>query len=167
MGTVPKALPQASAELRERRRARRSPEPPTWVGWAFIAPNLLGFAVFTLVPLLFALAVAFAEWDVISGLGNIRWVGLGNFRALLRDANFWQSARLTLAYAGVGVPLTTAAGLAVALALDGPIPGRGVLRLIFFIPFIANAVAISAVWILLYHPRYGPINNALRALGVD
>jgi multiple sugar transport system permease protein len=65
------------------------------------------------------------------------------------------------------VPLTTAAGLLIALALNGPIPGRAVLRLIFFIPFIANAVAISSVWILLYHPRYSPINNTLRTLGIE
>ncbi|CAA9569079.1 MAG: SN-glycerol-3-phosphate transport system permease protein UgpA [uncultured Thermomicrobiales bacterium] len=168
MSSLPKSIQTSTAGIGERRQARRrSPEPSSWVGWAFIAPNLVGFALFTLLPLLFALAIAFAEWDVISGLGAIRWVGLSNFRSLLGDANFWQSARTTLTYAGLGVPLTTALGLAVALALNGPIPGRAVLRLIFFIPFIANAVAISAVWILLYHPRFGPINAALRALGVD
>lgn len=166
MSTLPETVPQAALASRERRE-RRSPTPPTWIGWAFIAPNLLGFACFTLVPLAFALVIAFAEWDVISGLGAIKWIGLRNFQEIARDANFWQSARTTLLYAGVGVPLTTTAGLTFALALNGPIPGRAVLRLIFFIPFIANTVAISAVWILLYHPRFGPINYALRALGID
>jgi multiple sugar transport system permease protein len=55
----------------------------------------------------------------------------------------------------------------VALALNGPIPGRSALRLIFFIPFIANTVAIAATWILLYDPRYGPINRFLQSLGID
>ena len=151
----------------ERRRRRRSPEPAAWIGWAFVAPNLLGFAVFTLLPLVFSLAISFAEWDVISGLDNIRWVGLDNFSRLLGEEDFWSSAKRTLIYAGVGVPLTTAAGLLVALALDGPIPGRTVVRLIFFIPFIANSVAIAATWILLYDPRYGPINRFLQSLGID
>jgi len=137
------------------------------LGYLFVAPNLIGFAVFTLLPLIFALAVSFAEWDVISGMDGIRWVGLRNFSNVIADRNFWESARLTLYYAGLSVPLTTIAGLLIALALNGPVPGRGVLRLIFFIPFIANAVAISSVWILLYHPRYSPLNNALRALGID
>ena len=151
---------------RERRR-RRSPEPAAWIGWAFVAPNLLGFAVFTLLPLLFSLGISFAEWDVISGLDNIRWVGLDNFGRLLTEADFWASGRRTLIYAGVGVPLTTAAGLLVALALNGPIPGRTAVRLLFFIPFIANSVAIAATWILLYDPRYGPINRFLQSLGID
>lgn len=153
---------------KERRRARRrSPEPAAWIGWAFIAPNLIGFGVFTLLPLAFALAVSFADWDVISGLDGIRWVGFGNFAEILGDGNFWGAARRTLFYAGLGVPLTTAAGLAIALALNGPIPGRSALRLIFFIPFIANAVAIAATWRLIYHPRYGPLNQGLRALGIE
>jgi ABC-type sugar transport system permease subunit len=158
--------PATTVGQRERRK-RRSPEPAAWIGWAFVAPNLIGFAIFTFFPLLFSLAISFAEWDVISGLDGIRWVGIDNFRNLLGQENFWQAAGRTLIYAGVGVPLTTVAGMLVALALNGPIPGRAVLRLIFFIPFIANSVAIAATWILLYDPRYGPINTFLRNLGID
>lgn len=140
---------------------------PGWLGIAFIAPNLIGFAVFTLLPLIFALAIAFAQWDVISGLDGIRWVGLQNFADVLHDGKFWRALRTTVIYVGVSVPVTTACGLLIALALNGPVPGRGVLRLIFFIPFIMNAVAISATWILLYHPRYSPLNQGLRALGIE
>jgi multiple sugar transport system permease protein len=138
-----------------------------WLGFAFIAPNLIGFAVFTLLPLVFALAIAFAQWDVISGLDGIRWVGFQNFTDVLQDGKFWRALRTTVIYVGVSVPVTTACGLLIALALNGPVPGRGLLRLIFFIPFIVNAVAISATWILLYHPRYSPLNQSLRALGIE
>ena len=138
-----------------------------WLGFAFIAPNLIGFAVFTLLPLVFALAIAFAQWDVISGLDGIRWVGFQNFTDVLQDGKFWRALRTTVIYVGVSVPVTTACGLLIALALHGPVPGRGLLRLIFFIPFIVNAVAISATWILLYHPRYSPLNQSLRALGIE
>ncbi|HEU0163609.1 MAG TPA: sugar ABC transporter permease [Thermomicrobiales bacterium] len=139
----------------------------SWLGLAFIAPNLIGFALFTLLPLIFALAISFAQWDVVSGLDGIKWVGLRNFREVIHDGNFWHSAKITLIYVGFSVPLTTAFGLLIALALNGPVPGRAILRLIFFIPFIVNAVAISATWILIYHPRYSPLNNTLRQLGVD
>jgi multiple sugar transport system permease protein len=158
---------QAMTHRQERRRTRRrSCEPPDWVGYAFIAPNFIGFALFTLLPLLFALGVAFTQWNVVSGLGGIKWIGLQNFIDLIHDANFWESARITLVYVGFSVPLTTVLGLFVAMALNGPIPGRAVLRVIFFIPFIANTVAVSTTWILLYHPTYGPIDNALKALGI-
>lgn len=161
-------IPGATAESRGRWRfRRRSPEPPAWIGFAFIAPNFIGFACFTLIPLVFAAAVAFADWDVISGMGGIKWVGLRNFELLFQDSNFWESAGYTITYASLSVPLTHAAGLGIALALNSKVFGRSLLRLVFFIPYIANAVAISATWILLYHPRFGPINVILRALGVS
>ena len=154
-----------SISTQRRKRSRRSSN--NWLGYLFVLPNFLGFAAFTLLPLIFAFAVAFAEWDVISGLDAIEWVGLENFANIARDGNFWGSAGRTMYYVGLSVPLTTAAGLLVALALNGPIPGRIILRLIFFIPFISNTVAISATWILLYHPRYSPVNNTLRTLGIE
>lgn len=157
----PGALPK-SAITKGRSRTRSS-----WLGYAFVAPNLIGFGIFTLLPLIFAFAVSFADWDVVSGLSGIKWVGLKNFCTIMTDGGFWESARTTLIYVGVSVPITTAAGLLIALALNGPVPGRNMLRLIFFIPFIVNAVAISATWILIYHPRYSPLNNTLRTLGIE
>ncbi len=165
MGTHPRS--RVGKKDGERRNRRRSPEPSGWIGWAFIAPNLIGFAAFTLLPLAFSLGIAFAEWDVISGLDNIRWIGFDNFTRLFEDEKFWSAGRRTLFYAGGAVPLTTVAGLLVALALNGPVPGRTLLRLFFFIPFIVNSVAIAATWILLYDPRYGPINVALGWLGIE
>ncbi|MGI8483463.1 MAG: carbohydrate ABC transporter permease [Thermomicrobiales bacterium] len=156
---------KASPDTAARKKPRRGNS--SWLGYAFVAPNLIGFAIFTLLPLIFAFAVSFADWDVVSGLSGIKWVGLKNFSNLMTDAGFWQSARTTLIYVGVSVPITTAAGLLIALALNGPVPGRNILRLIFFIPFIVNAVAISATWILIYHPRYSPLNNTLRTLGIE
>jgi multiple sugar transport system permease protein len=166
MAAPPDSLRAPLANGAKRRVKRRLAHPANLSGYLFIAPNFLGFAFFTLLPLLFALVVAFAEWDVISGLAGIRWVGLRNFAELFADDKFWQSVRITLFYVGASVPLTTAFGLLIALALNGPIWGRGLLRLVFFIPYIANAVAISATWILLYHPRFGPINQVLRTLGI-
>jgi multiple sugar transport system permease protein len=164
-GTAARA-PASETPVRKR-RFRSGGGDHGWLGYLFVAPNFIGFSIFTLLPLVFAFAVSFAEWDVVSGIDGIKWVGLRNFSQILNDGNFWQSSRLTLYYAGVSVPLTTLAGLLVALALNGPVPGRGVLRLIFFIPFIANSVAIASTWILLYHPRYSPLNNTLRNLGIE
>lgn len=167
MGLASRATPHVAAgDVAAGRGRRRSPGPAWWVGYAFVLPNLLGFALFTLLPLLFAFAVAFTQWDVVSGLHALRWVGLRNFSDLLQDAKFWESAGHTLFYAGISVPCILALGLLIALALNGPVPGRAVLRLIFFVPFIVNQVAIAATWILLYHPRYGPINTFLRAVGI-
>ncbi|MCO5217451.1 MAG: sugar ABC transporter permease [Thermomicrobiales bacterium] len=146
---------------------RKSRKRFSWTPYLFIAPNLLGFAAFTLLPLIFALVVSFADWDVISGMKGITWVGLENFRDGFSDPAFWKAMRITAIYVLGSIPLTVVLGLLLAVGLNGPSPGRGILRLIFFIPYIVNAVAISATWILLYHPRYGPINAILRWIGVD
>ena len=135
--------------------------------YLFIAPNLIGFAAFTLLPLIFALLVSFANWDVVSGLDGIEWVGFANFIDAINDGAFWKAMGITAIYVVGSVPITVGLGMLLAIGLNGPTPGRGVLRLIFFIPYIVNAVAISATWILLYHPRYGPINAALRWLGIE
>jgi len=87
MSTLPRVVTPVATPLKIERRVRRhhSPEPPAWVGYLFIAPNFLGFALFTLVPLVFALALAFTRWDIVSGFGGIRWAGLQNFADLRAD----------------------------------------------------------------------------------
>jgi multiple sugar transport system permease protein len=160
---APSALIGAEAEAKPARGRRGT----GWQGYLFIAPNLIGFAAFTLLPLIFALVVSFAQWDVVSGLSGIKWVGLDNFIEGFTDGKFWKALGVTGIYVVGSVPLTVALGLLLALGLNGPTPGRALLRLIFFIPYIVNAVAISATWILLYHPRYGPINAVLRCFGVE
>ncbi|MBO0791667.1 MAG: sugar ABC transporter permease [Ktedonobacteraceae bacterium] len=172
MGTSSETLHEVSnisqgQPVEGRRRTRRLSRTSAWVGYAFIAPNFLGFAIFTLLPLIFALVVSFTQWDVTSGLEGIHWVGVQNFIDLLRDANFWESARITAVYIGFSIPLTLIFGLLAALALNGPVFGRAILRFIFFMPYITNSVAIATIWLLLYHPTYGPINAALRALGLQ
>ncbi|MBZ2194857.1 carbohydrate ABC transporter permease [Occultella gossypii] len=136
-----------------------------WVPWLFVAPALLGMVTFLLVPLLGGLLVSFTQWDVISGLDGIRWVGLDNFTTALTDPKFWAAAGRTVIYAGLSVPLTVALGLVIALALNRPIPGRGALRVIFFMPAVVNVIAVGSVWLLLLNPSSGLVNQGLRLLG--
>lgn len=137
-----------------------------WVPWAFIGPNLLGLLAFTLVPLVSGVLIAFTEWDVVSGLSGIRWVGLQNFTDLFADDHFWAAALRTVAYAGVAVPCTVLLGLALSLGLNEPLPGRAVLRVIFFLPHVVNMIAIGMVWMLLLNPSSGLVNRGLELLGI-
>ena len=127
-----------------RRRAGRSPaDPRPVVGWLFIAPNLLGVLAFTFIPLVSVILLSFTHWDLVSGFGGIEFVGIDNFIAVVKDPSFWNGLWLTILYAGVAVPLTLAVGLALALALNRDLPGRGLLRAAFFVPYIVNIVAIG------------------------
>ncbi|GAA0920258.1 sugar ABC transporter permease [Pseudonocardia zijingensis] len=142
-------------------------QPRAWVGWLFIAPNLIGVLLFTLVPLVSVVLLSFTEWNLVSGFGGIDFVGLENFVDVFQDPAFWNSVVLTLVYAGVSVPLTTILGMALGLALNRDVPGRAALRAIFFVPYIVSVVAIGMTWLMLMNPSAGLINQVLGALGLQ
>ena len=133
------------------------------VAYSFILPNLLGFAIFTLVPIVFSLGLAFMNWD---GANQISWAGLDNFRELFDDDTFSISLKNTLWYVGGTVPLTMVCSLGLAVLLNQPIRGRNVFRTIYFFPYVASLVAVAVVWNMLFFPSAGPVNQFLRALGV-
>lgn len=128
------------------------------VAYSFIAPNFIGFAVFTLVPIVFAFILAFMKWD---GSNPIQFVGLKNFADLAGDKFFQAALKNTLIYCVGTVPLTMVASLALAIVLNQKVVGRGFFRTVSFFPYVASLVAITAVWKMLFHPSKGPINNLL------
>lgn len=161
---------QAGTEVRASRPVRRRRLGPGGmspvVGWLFILPNLVGFLAFTAVPLVSAVLIAFTNWNVVSGLSGIEFVGFANFERLINDSAVWRAVGRTVFYAGVGVPLTMAGGLTIALFLNGPVFGRTALRAIFFMPHIVSTIAIGFVWMVLLHPTSGLVNQGLEVIGV-
>ena len=130
----------------------------TLVAYSFIAPNFIGFAVFTLVPIVCAFALAFLEWD---GNNPFQFAGLENFQRLAGDSMFWASLKNTIIYCIGTVPLTMIASLALAIILNQKIKGKGIFRTIAFFPYVASLVAITAVWSMIFHPSRGPVNAIL------
>jgi len=134
------------------------------IAYSFILPNLLGFAIFTLVPMAFSLVLAFMNWD---GANQVTWAGLENFRRLLDDTTFRISLKNTFYYVIGTVPLTMIASLGLAMLLNQPLRGRNFFRTTFFFPYVASLVAVAVVWNLLFHPAMGPVNQLLVSLGVE
>ncbi|MCM1125703.1 MAG: sugar ABC transporter permease [Lachnospiraceae bacterium] len=128
------------------------------VAYSFIAPNFIGFAVFTLVPIVFAFALAFMDWD---GSNAITFVGLNNFIRLGDDTFFLAALKNTVIYVIGTVPLTMVASLALAIVLNQKIKARGLFRTIAFFPYVASLVAVTAVWSMIFHPSKGPVNYLL------
>lgn len=128
------------------------------VAYSFIAPNFIGFCVFTLIPIVFAFALAFLKWD---GSNSIEWAGLGNFIRLKDDTFFIAALKNTIIYCLGTVPLTMVASLALAIVLNQKVKGRGIFRTFSFFPYVASLVAITSVWKMLFHPSKGPINSIL------
>jgi multiple sugar transport system permease protein len=134
------------------------------VAYSFILPNFLGFAIFTLAPMIFAFGLAFTRWD---GANPIEFVGLNNFIRLPSDETFRISTWNTLYYALGTVPITLVFSLGLAILLNAKIRGRNVFRAILFFPYIASLVAVAVVWNMIFHPSMGPINHFLMNLGIE
>ncbi|MDD6572199.1 MAG: sugar ABC transporter permease [Thermoflexaceae bacterium] len=128
------------------------------VSYSFIAPNFIGFAVFTLIPIVFAFALAFLKWD---GSNEIQFIGLGNFKRLGSDIFFQAALKNTIIYCVGTVPLTMIASLALAIILNQKVKGRAIFRTLSFFPYVGSLVAVTAVWKMLFHPSKGPINSIL------
>ncbi len=126
--------------------------------YSFIAPNFIGFAVFTLIPIVFAFALAFLKWD---GSNAIEYVGMDNFKRLGSDVFFQAALKNTIIYCIGTVPLTMIASLALAIILNQNVKGRAIFRTLSFFPYVGSLVAVTAVWKMLFHPSKGPINAIL------
>jgi multiple sugar transport system permease protein len=153
-------MTQMSRQVALKRRRLRT----TLVGWSFILPNFLGFAALTLVPVVFTLLLAFTDWD---SYNTPKWIGLDNFSRMLSSDAFWNALTNTTWYAVGHIPLTLAASLGLAVLLNQKLRGIGVFRTAFFFPYVTSLVAVAVVWNMLFSPDAGPVNQLLRAVGID
>lgn len=128
------------------------------IAYTFILPNFLGFAIFTLVPMIFSLILSFTKWK---GTGSMEFVGFANFTRLFRDEAFMRALYNTIVYTLFTVPLTLAASLGLAMLLNSKIKFRNFFRTISFFPYVASLVAVATVWRFMFSPTVGPINMIL------
>ena len=127
-----------------------------------LAPYLAGLAILVALPTLVSFALALYEYDLIR---SPRFVGLDNFRELVRDDVFQTSLRNSLMFALFAVPLRLAGALGLALLLHKRFSGVAAYRGAGYLPTIVPDVAYALLWLWLLNPLYGPLNLTLEALG--
>jgi multiple sugar transport system permease protein len=130
-----------------------------WTAYLFLAPGLLLFSVFTLFALGFALYLTFHEWSIIEP--DKPFVGLQNYRDMATDPDFRLSVLNTAYFTGGSVPFTMAIGLCLALLLNQPLRGRGILRTMYFLPAVTPFVVLAIIWKWLYNGDFGLFNYYL------
>ncbi|PYI52114.1 carbohydrate ABC transporter permease [Paenibacillus flagellatus] len=133
-------------------------------GYLFILPNMLGVVAFFLIPALFSLGLTFTDYRFANP--DFRFVGLDNFARMLRDEKVADSIGNTLLYL-TAVPVSIVSAFLVALVLNRSVYLKSVLRSMYFMPYITSGVAVGFVWMLLFQPTHGPINEFLRGMGVS
>jgi ABC-type sugar transport system permease subunit len=153
----PRVLPRLSGLAW--RRAR-------W-GYVFIAPWLIGFALFTAIPMVATLAFTFTNIN-LSQAEPLRFVGLKNYEALLKDAQVWTSLGITFKYMLLALPVAVVLPFVVALLLHSRhLIGSSAFRVLFFLPYVVPFVATVFIWQGMLNPETGWVNRALEAIGIS
>ena len=140
-----------------------------WAAWAFVAPALVVIAVFFFLPVLAGFALSFTDFDIyaLADIGNLRFIGFANYVELLQTPLFWQALGNTLYFVGVGVPLSIAVSLGMALLLNSRLAKfKPFFRVALFAPVVTTLVAVAIVWRYLLHTRTGLLNYGLGGLGL-
>ncbi len=159
VATTRKSTPQRSPRNSLARREALT-------AYLLITPNLLIYFVFTIIPVVFSLVLAFTDWNFVSGLKGLKFIGLENFLSLPKDSWFTSSLRNNLIFSLV-VPASMAMGLFCALLLNNFAYLRPLLRSMIFMPYISSAVAVAVVWLVIFHPTSGPVNSFLMSIGIE
>lgn len=136
-------------------------------GFIFVLPSLILFSGFTFIPLFASAFLSFSKWNFVTGLQTIRWVGLSNYEYIFKDSWFKQSLINNLIYAAITVPLTIAIALLLAVVVNKFVYFKNFFKITLFMPYISSVVAVSIVWMVLFHPTMGPINAFLKSIGME
>ena len=136
------------------------------MGLLFISPGLIGFFFFTLIPVVSSVIISFANWNFLKGFDAIEFIGIKNYIRMFSDDWFLVSYKNNILFTLITVPVLIVVGLVMAEMLNRYVFGNQAIRIMMFIPYIASVVAIAAVWQVIFHPSFGPVNQFLAAMGV-
>lgn len=140
---------------------RRAEVPPVW---GFVAPALAVLGVVLVFPLLYSLWLSLQRSALT---GELRWVGLANFRDALTDGGFWHSVWVTVVYTGASLGAQLVLGFALTLLLHSRFTRYPhVWRSVFLLPLLLSPVVLSAAWRVYLSPEFGIITYLLSVIGV-
>jgi multiple sugar transport system permease protein len=130
-------------------------------GLLLISPTVLVVVAVVVLPILWTVALSFQQLRLIQlrSAGLFGAFSLENFRDVFSSDGFWTALRTTLVYSVLGTALAVGLGLVAALALRRGFPGRGAVRALMLLPYVAPVVAVTFVWSTMLNPEFGIINH--------
>lgn len=134
--------------------------------YMFLLPALVGFTAFIIIPFISSIILSFTEWNFVSGVSGIKFIGLSNFIQLFNDPWFKTAFTNNLVFAFTVVPVSLVLGLIIATVIQRYIYASNIIKIMIFMPYISSVVAIAIVWMVMLQPSYGPINQFLMGIGI-
>jgi multiple sugar transport system permease protein len=132
--------------------------------YGLLAPNLILYTVFIVVPVLLALGLSFTSWNLV---GAPQWVGLANYKAMVNDPAVPQAIETTMIFLVFGVVPTVVLGLLLAILVNVQFRFVGVVRTLYFVPAVVSFAASAILWQWIYRPGQGFLDYALKKVGID
>jgi multiple sugar transport system permease protein len=141
----------------------------SWTPYVFMAPYLVLFTIFVLIPAIFGLWMSLHNWDYL--MPEQPWVGLQNYINLFTPGSptagfFWQSMQATGIFTLFSVPFLVVLPLLIALILNQSFRGRNFFRAMYFAPYVLGVAVVGILWRYLLQPGFGLINYYLGLLGL-
>lgn len=134
-----------------------------WIAYGFLLPNIIGFLLFMLGPIVASLVMSLFRWDIFTVPTFIDW---DNFIEIFsRDSGFWQYLANTL-FLSLSVPLGLVLALFLAIILNQPLRGMGFFKTVYFLPVVSSAIAVAIIWQWLLNKDFGLINTLLIKFGL-
>ena len=140
------------------------------VALPFLLPSLVGFLVFSILPIIATLLISLTNWDGLSELtltsdfqGFMKqfFVGFQNYKELFSSSELYQVLLNTLKFVVLYIPLMLIISLCVASVLNSKMRGVGFFRVVYYIPVITSWVAGSLIWKWVLNPEYGILNSMI------
>ncbi len=134
-------------------------------GYLFAAPWLVGLVLFVLLPILITLVLSFTRYNLIN---PPKWIGLTNYKIMFfLDPSFWKAVGNTFYYVFGSVFLKVLLSLFFAVLLSSQGRGMGILRTVYFLPVVLPAVPVMLLWMNMFNPKTGIINQFLGLFHVN
>ncbi|MDY0294988.1 MAG: sugar ABC transporter permease [Acholeplasmataceae bacterium] len=131
----------------------------------FLIPTVLGYVIFSLLPMLSAFYLSFTSWDIIGGAPE--WIGLKNYVDIFKSDEFYRVFKNTLKFIVIYIPMIMISSSCLALLFDAKVKGIAGFRILLFIPVLTSWVAGSIIWRSALNGQYGLVNNILALIGID
>ena len=132
--------------------------------FAYPAPAVVTLFLIVIIPIVFNLYLAFTKWTI--GLGQPRFIGLGNFIELLSDERVLNGVKVMVYFSGLSLSLEMVLGLLIAVYFNRQFKGSEVVQAIYILPFAATPVAVALIWRIMLNPEIGVLNYLLQSVGL-
>ncbi|MFB8789972.1 MAG: sugar ABC transporter permease [Potamolinea sp.] len=129
-----------------------------------MAPTILILGTFVIIPILYAIFLAFHKVRILGEL-NYKFIGLKSFFRMAEDERVWIALKNTAEYVAIVVPIQTILALILALILNSQIKGKNGFRIIFFLPTVTSSAVLTLIFMWIYNSN-GLLNNSLAFLGL-